>query len=319
MSLAEVTDSSAADFAAGTHDAGAYVARTLAGEVVLTPKAAAEFTGDGLPEGWKVTAYLEGGRATIGDGMISLYGAWVGADALIPGPRSLEFSAVFAARPDQHAGFGNDFVEVPWVMVSTKWGRELYGRTNLLLVEDKKLPGDWFGEAHRYRIDWNVLDVAFSIDGQRVAQILVPLPAYMRTLAGNQRLGDDPLRVEWMRISPYAPAGSFTSRVLDAATPAQWQQVTWEADVPEKTSLALQVRAGDTSVPDGTWSEWTPVPPSGEVCGLGGLVGRRLQYRADLATDDPAWTPVLRAVRATYSPAGGSSSSSGSGSSLECQ
>lgn len=316
MPQAEVTDSSAADLAAGTPGAGAYVAPTLRGEVVLAPKAAAEFTGRELPEGWKVTAYVDGGRATIGDGMISLYGAWVGADALIPGPRSLEFSAVFAARPDQHAGFGNDFVEVPWVMFSSKWGRELYGRTNLLLVEDKRLPGDWFGEPHRYRIDWNVLDVVFSIDGERVAQILVPLPAYMRTLAGNQRLGGEPLRVEWMRISPYAPAGTFTSRVLDAGTAAQWQQLTWEADVPEKTSLALQVRAGDTPAPDGTWSGWTPVPPSGE---LRGLAGRRLQYRAYLATDDPAWTPVLRGVRATYSPAGGSSSSSGSGSSLGCQ
>ena len=49
------------------------------------------------------------------------------------------FSAIFAARPDQHAGLGTNFVDVPWVMFSTKWGRRLYGRTHLLNVDDKKL------------------------------------------------------------------------------------------------------------------------------------------------------------------------------------
>ena len=308
MPPAEVNDSSADDFAAGTSDAGAYVARTLAGEVTLRPKVAAEFTGDDLPAGWSVTPWVEGGSATIGDGMLALDGARVGCEPLLASPRSLEFSAVFASRPDQHAGFGTNFDDVPWVMFSTKWGRRLYGRTHLLTVEDKKLPGHWFGEPHRFRIDWNVLDVVFSIDGDPLARLMVPVPGYMRALAGNQRIGKEPLRVEWMRLSPYAPAGCFTSRVLDAGTTVDWHEVTWEADVPRSTSLGVRVRTGDTPDPgDRTWSPWTWVAASGDPLRS---TSRYVQYEAELTTADPAWTPVLRRVAIAYSAAGGASSRS---------
>ena len=320
MPPAEVTDCSAADFSAGSIDGGAYIARTGAGEVLLRPKVAGEFTGDTLPAGWTVTPWKEGGSATLGGGMLILDGARVGCDPLLPSPRSLELSAVFAARPDQHAGFGTNFDDVPWVMFSTKWGRRLYGRTHLLNVEDKKLPGQWFDGPHRFRIDWNVLDIVFSIDGERIAYLLVPVPGYMRALAGNQRLGTEPLQIEWMRLSPYAPAGCFTSRVLDPGTVVDWQDLTWEADVPEVTWLDVQVRTGHTAEPGSTWSPWTPVAWSG---GRVAATARFLQYRADMATTDPAWTPVLHRVRVAYSAAGAaagdSSRSSGSGSALGCQ
>ncbi len=319
MPPAELTDGSAADFSAGTADDGAYIAHTRTGEVILRPKVAGEFTGEELPDGWSVTTWKEGGTATLGDGMITLDGARVGCDPLLPSPRALEMSAVFAARPDQHAGFGTNFDDVPWVMFSTKWGRRLYGRTHLLNVEDKKIPGQWFDGTHRFRIDWNVLDIIFSIDGERMAYLLVPVPGYMRALAGNQRLGSEPLRVEWMRLSPYAPVGCFTSRILDARTVADWHALTWEADVPEATRLDLHVRAGDAAVPDRRWSTWRPVARSGDEIGAS---SRYLQYRANLATSDPAWTPVLHRVRVAYSVAAGvgeSSRSSGSGSALGCQ
>jgi hypothetical protein len=317
---AEVADVSPADFAAGTPDAGAYVARSRVGEVLLRPKVVGEFTGDEVPDGWTVTPWKDGGTATVADGMLVLDGARVGCDPLFLSPRSLEMSAVFAARPGQHAGFGTDFVDVPWVMFSTKWGRRLYGRTHLLNVEDKRLPGHWFDRPHRFRIDWNVLDVIFSIDGERLAQVLVPVPGYMRALAGNERLGTEPLRVEWMRLSPYERAGSFTSRVLDAGTVAAWRGMTWDADVPPGTSVVLQARAGDVPRPDPTWSQWRTAGGAG---GALGLTSRYLQYRADLATSDQSSTPVLRAVRVAYSAAGAdvgdSSNSSGSGSVLGCQ
>ena len=320
MAPAEITDCSAADFSAGSVDEGAYIAHTRAGEVLLRPKVAGEFTGDTLPAGWTVTPWKEGGSATLGGGMLALDGARVGCDPLLPSPRSLEMSAVFAARPDQHAGFGTNFDDVPWVMFSTKWGRRLYGRTHLLNVEDKKLPGQWFDGPHRFRIDWNVLDIVFSIDGERVGYLLVPVPGYMRALAGNQRLGTEPLRIEWMRLSPYAPAGCFTSRVFDPGTVVDWDDLTWDADVPEVTWLDVHVRTGDTAEPGPTWSPWTPVAWSGErVAGT----ARYLQYRVDMATTDRAWTPVLHWVRVGYSGAAAgaadSSRSSGSGSALGCQ
>jgi len=317
---AEVTDASAADFSSGCTDAGAYVARSLAGEVNLTPRMAAEFTGDTVPEGWTVTPWLEGGTGSLGDGMLTLDGASIGCDPVLLSPRSLEISATFAARPDQHAGFGTNFVDVPWVMFSTKWGRRLYGRTHLLGVHDTKLTGDWFDAPHCFRIDWNVLDIVFSVDATRVARLMVPMPGYMRALAANQRLGAQPLRIEWMRLSPYAPSGRFTSRVLDAGTTATWHSASWVADQPEGTSVAVHVRSGDTARPGRAWSVWSPVARSGDAVGV---TARYLQYRADLATTNACWTPALREVRLRYSAAGeagGSSSRSFvSGRPLGCQ
>lgn len=311
MPLSELSDGSAADFAAGTTDAGAYVARSLAGEVILTPKLAAEFTGDSLPDGWTVEPWVEGGTGTLDDGMLVLDGAMVGADPLVLSPRSLEISAVFATRPDQLAGLGVDFVKEPWVMFSTKWGRRFYGRTHLLQVEDTKLSGDWFGAPHIFRIDWNVLDIVFSVDGARQAHLMIPVPGYMRPLAANQRLGTEPLRIEWMRLSPYPPAGCFTSRVFDAGGPAVWHELTWEAEVPDATNIRIEVRTGD-----GAPQNWTPWRPPSAL----GTTARCLQYRAELATTDPSWTPALHRVTARYSAAGGSSSSSFvSGSTLGCQ
>ena len=315
MPPSELVDGSAADFAAGSTDAGAYVAHSLAGEVILAPSLAGEFTGDALPEGWAVEPWVEGGTGTLEGGMLVLDGAQVGCRPLVLSPRSLEFSAVFAARPDQLAGLGVDFVKEPWVMFSTKWGRRMYGRTHLLQIEDRKLSPDWFGAPHVFRIDWNVLDIIFSVDGARQAHLMIPVPGYMRALAANQRLGTEPLRIEWMRLSPYAPAGRFTSRVFDAGAPSAWH-VSWDAFVPERTKLTLEVRAGDVARPGASWSPWRPRARSGDPVGE---TSRYLQYRAHLTTADPSWTPALRQVRVAYSAAGSSSSSLGATNVLGCQ
>lgn len=317
-----VGDTDAGDFAAGCADDGACVALTLSGEVTLTPKVAGEFTGDTLPDGWSVVPWVEGGTGTLGDGMLTLDGASLRSEPMLLSPRSLEFSATFAARPDQHAGFGTNFVDVPWVMFSTKWGRRIYGRTHLLTIDDRKFAADWFGAPHRYRIDWNVLDIVFSVDGARLAQLMVPMPGHMRALATNERLGKEPLRIEWMRVSPYARTGRFTSRVLDAGTLADWHGATWDAEVPPGTSLALEARTGDVARPGRSWTPWRALGASGDAVGA---TARFLQYRAHLATDDPSWTPVLREVRFRYSAAGagicgGSGSSSFvSGRTFGCQ
>lgn len=308
MAPSTLQDGSADDFAAGATDDGAYVARTAGGEVVLAPTVAAEFSGTALPPGWTVTPWLEGGGGTFDDGMLVLDGARVGCDRLLLSPRSIELAAVFAARPDQHAGFGINFVDVPWVMFSTKWGRRLYGRSHLLNVEDKRLTGDWFGSRHVFRIDWNILDVVFSVDAVPQARFMVPVPGHMRALAANQRLGGAPLRLEWMRVSPYARAGRFTSRVFAPGGTVGWGSPTWQADEPAGTSVDMRVRTGDTPRPDRTWSPWTPV--DGRV--RPARTSRCLQYRADLATTDPSTTPVLRRVDVPYSVVEGSSSSSGS-------
>ena len=316
MPASELSDSSAEDFAAGSTDAGAYVARTLAGEVILTPARAGEFTGDALPEGWTVEPWAEGGTGTLADGMLNLDGAQVHSGPLLHGPRALEIAATFAARPDQLAGFGVDFVKEPWVLFSTKWGRRLYGRTHLLQMEDTKLAPGWLGDPHVFRIDWNVLEIIFSADGARLGHLMIPVPGQMRAIAVNQRIGTEPLRIEWMRLSPYAPAGCFTSRVLDAGAPSAWGPLTWEATLPPRTSVSMEVRTGDSARPGAGWTRWRRLPRPGEPVEA---VARHLQYRAALATTDPSSTPALRRVSVAYSAAGSSTSISGTGSTLGCQ
>jgi hypothetical protein len=144
---------------------------------------------------------------------------------------------------------------------------------------------------------WRVIDVGFSVDGREVAHQLAPVVGYMRPLAGSGSLGGDPLAVEWMRMSPYAREGTFTSRVHDAGAAATWGEYEADADVPAGTTLTLDLRAGDSPEPDGSWSEWGPPPRR----------GRFAQYRAHLATGNPSRTPVVRAVTLGYSSSSGPS------------
>lgn len=306
--VGQVGDSSAADFTSGTVDPGAFVSRRDPPGVLLRPAEVAEFTGPDLPPGWFARRWAESGRVYFEDDGLVIDGALVGTDALIAGGRSLDFWASFAERPDQHVGFGVDYVHVPWCMFSTKWGRRLYARTNFTVVEDKKLPGDWLGSPHRFRIDWRFLYVDFEIDGQRLAHLLVPMPPAMRPLAGNARVGGPPLVLHQVRMSPYFPSGRFTSRVLDAGATVGWTEACWVAEMCDGTTLGLEWRTGDTAVPDGTWSGWSPLSAGAPLCRR----SRYARYRASLATTDDAVTPVLSAVTLGYRSLERSSGSTGS-------
>ena len=305
--MGDVGDGSAADFGCGSTDAGAVVADTRPAEVLLAPAMAARFTGPDLPPGWFARPWAEGGTVHFADGQLVIDGALVGHEGLITGGRSLELGVTFAEVPDQHAGFGFDYEHVPWCMFSTKWGRRLYARTSFTLSEDKKLPGDWFGAPHRYRIDWRFLYVDFFVDGERMAHLLVPMPPAMRPLAGSRRRGA-PLLLEWVRMSPYPPAGRFTSRVLDAGAVVEWTGATGSAEGPEATTLALRWRSGDTPAPDRSWSGWTRLTAGAPLR----RASRYAQYRADLGTAEPASTPALREVRLAYRSRDRSRGSTGS-------
>lgn len=304
-----VGDRRAEDFAAATVSPGVY-RPTRSAEVLLAPAMAAEFGGSQLPNGWSLRNWGGVGQPAGStsdadeDGLV-LDGALAAHGEPVRGGRSLEFSGCFSARPDQHVGFGVDYVHPPWAMFSTKWGRRLYARTNFTLSEDKMLAGDWLGDFHRYRIDWRPLDLVYSIDGAKVAQLLVPMPAYMRPLAGNRRSGGSPLTLEWMRMSPYQRVGRLTSRVLDAGRRVQWKEVHWDSDTPPGTTLAVAVRTADEVDGGQRWSPWTMVAAPGPLGSpAGDSRARLLQYQVDLATQDPSTTPVLRRVEARYSRPG---------------
>ena len=301
------TDRGLADFSAGSADTGIHVGTTSTGpEVVLAPTVAADFRNGTLPPDWFVEPWKEGGTAQPAEGALRLDGARAGHSGLFGSNRSVEFVATFSKRPHQHVGLGTNFKDVPWVSFSTKFGHSVYARTNFFVPEDTRLPATLLGSSHRFRIDWNLLDVHFWVDGSRVAHQLVPIVGYMRPLASNGSLGGDPLLVEWMRMSPYRSAGAFTSRVHDACAPAVWLGCECDADQPAGTALSIELRAGDTREPDGTWSPWSAE----------GSTGRFAQYRALLSTRNLSFTPVLRSVTLRYSTSdGGGPGSTSSGSS----
>ena len=308
---AQVADCTVDDFRAGTVGTGAHLAATSAGpELILRPAVAAEFNGDGLPADWFTELWKEEGQAILDDGRAVLDGASLGYWGMYGSERSLEFVATFGKRPHQHVGFGTDFRSVPWITFSTKFGHGIYARSNFIIPEDVRLPGALLGSPHRYRIDWNVLDIDFWVDGRLAVHQLVPMVGFMRPLASNGSVGGPPLAVEWMRMTPYAPHGTFTSRVLDTGVEAAgWSVCELDADEPDGTSVGVEVRCGGSPEPDPGWSDWGFVD-------AGGLCGRYSQYRIHLATERSNRTPAVRSVTLGYSSSSSSSSSSSGGPSV---
>lgn len=98
-----------------------------------------------------------------------------------------------------------------------------------------------------------------------------------------------------------AERGTYTSDVRDAQTVATWGTVRWQASTPTGTRVEISTRAGNTSTPDDTWSEWTPAYASAEGTAIGSPKARYLQWRAILvgARDQG---PVLTSVTAAYLP-----------------
>ena len=66
-------------------------------------------------------------------------------------------------------------------------------------------------------------------------------------------------------MSPYPASGTFDSRVLDAGQSVNWDALSWSADTPAGTGVALSVRTGNAPTPDGNWSGFNPVGSSGGI------------------------------------------------------
>ncbi len=295
------TDATQGDFAAGSPGPGVEVRPIGDGEVALAPAVASDFDGASLPAGWSGTAWEPGGSFAVAAGALGLDGARAGTDATFAPGRSLEFSATFAAAPFQHLGFGESFEGAPWAIFSTGVsGTQLFARTAGAGSIDTPLGAGLLGAPHRFRIEWGATSVAFRVDGALVATHAVGIPQSLRPLASDLVAGGASLAVDWLRMSPFAPSGSFASRIFDAGATASWDEVTWSSAEPAGTSLAISVRAGASPAPDASWSAFAPVGAPGEPAGV---VGRYAQYQAALATSDPAATSVLDEVELACAPA----------------
>ncbi len=292
------TDTTVADFSAGTLDGHEYIAATADGEVILSPAAGSEFLGTSVPAGWSATAWGTGGGATVAGGVAVVDGARLGTIATYPAGRSLEFVATFSGAPFQHVGFGITFNETPWAIFSTFGGGALYARTNSASGSiDTLLNGTLIGSSHRFRIDWAPGSIVYSVDGAIVATHSIAITGSLRPLISDLTPGSGAVSVDWARMSPYAAAGTFLSRVVDAGQSVTWRGLSWVVNTPSGTSATFFARHGDTPLPDATWSPLAPIAQSGGA--IGGS-SRYAQYRVDLSSTSPGVTPAVNQVTVGY-------------------
>jgi hypothetical protein len=299
---ASLTDSTTADFAAGTRS-GTYAGASgdaQDGEVQLSPTVAEEFDGPQIPAAWSVTPWTAGGTGSIVSSALTVDGARAGTTATYSSGRSLEFFATLGGAPFRHVGFGVDFNNVPWTIFSTGGGAlptGLYARTAGSATANTAVPGVPATSPQRYRIDWTSTTVQYSVNRTQVASHTSTISAAMRPLESDFSLGAGDVRVHWLRMSPYPSTGTFTSRVLDAGSRADWGALDSTSVTPAGTTVAFETRSGDSPTPDGTWSAWEAIGSGGNVASPN---GRFVQYRATLSTGSPRETPTLERVRIEY-------------------
>ncbi|PYR91065.1 MAG: hypothetical protein DMF84_18525 [Acidobacteria bacterium] len=288
-----VAYSTTADFVGGTADAGAYYSETGNGEVMLTPTLATEFSGTALPSGWLTNVLITKGTLTVSNGSVKLQGTQITSTLpLISGGRSMEFAATFSGAPQQLAGLL--LAQFNTKPNGTTVG--LYARTiNGLDILETLIPGNWFGAPHRFRIDWNATSVVYWIDGAKVAAHAATFPASLRmTMVGSDLFkSTGVLTIDWMRSTPYAAAGKYTSKVFDAGAPVSWLTMSWNAEKPAGTNIVGSYRTGNTPTPDATWTAFATVPVSG---GALAESSRYIQYVLQESTTNTAQTPAVKDV-----------------------
>jgi hypothetical protein len=284
-------DASVADFSRGTLDAGGYLGATGDGEVMLKPAVGAEFDGAALPAGWSMSTWAGTSSAAVSGGVMNVDGALVSTAAMFLPGRSLEFTATFSGAPYQHAGFAVTFGEGLWAMFSSGAGDGLYARTNnSTTTNDTAIAGSLFNTPHRFRIDWSAARVDYSIDGVLVATHNIAVSASMRPVASDYNGDGNPLRIDWMRLTPYAAASTYLSAIFDAAGPATWTTAAWTGATPAGTAVVLSVRTGNSPAPDATWTPFTAVTgPFDTTAGY-------LQYRLQLSSTAAGQTPMVNDV-----------------------
>ena len=80
--------------------------------------------------------------------------------------------------------------------------------------------------------------------------------------------------------------GTYYSAPVDAGTVADWGRLRWDGEVPPGAKLLVQVRAGNTDEPDGTWTEWSSLAGASGGTGVETELpaARWAQVRVDLSS-----------------------------------
>jgi hypothetical protein len=92
-------------------------------------------------------------------------------------------------------------------------------------------------------------------------------------------------------------AGSFTSAVRDASRLSRFGRLRFEGTVPDGSAISFAVRAGNSGVPDATWTDWSPVGADGSARLP---ASRFFQWKATLTPGKSGSAPVLERVEFSY-------------------
>ncbi|MBX2893182.1 MAG: choice-of-anchor D domain-containing protein [Saprospiraceae bacterium] len=287
-------DDSDADFNLGTPDANTLVVLQGGGAVILNPTLNEEFSGSSIPAGWTEGLFNPGGT-TVSGGQVTVNGTHIYSNSNFAPGTSIEFVATFNSGRFQNVGFSNDqpFDTNPWVVIGqgSTADANLYARAS----DGSSINlGTLLGTPHLFKIKWNATNFEFFVDGSATpnATINLTVGTNMYLQISDVFSDDGTLSVDWLRATPYATSGSFTSQVFDQGAPNGWGAISWTSTEPTGTSIDVFVRTGNTPTPDGSWTAFLPMTNGGTVGGG----AQYLQYRADLATTDDTYTPVLEAL-----------------------
>ena len=94
--------------------------------------------------------------------------------------------------------------------------------------------------------------------------------------------------------------GELVSEVHDAKLPCRFGSLSWRAELPAGTSIALRVRTGNVREPDETWSSWSSPQTDPSSARADSPPGRFVQYKVSMATRNPEHTPELSSVALSY-------------------
>ena len=217
-----------------------------------------------------------------------------------PSAPAIRLSSLRPSAPAtfQHAGLSDNFESaLRDLQHQGQHPAQVFARSNFGGGSTDTPVGALVGTPHRYRIEWDANQVRYYVDGNLVATHSGTFSTALRVAASDFSAGGAELSVDWMRMSPYPASGTFDSRVLDAGQSVNWDALSWSADTPAGTGVALSVRTGNAPTPDGNWSGFNPVGSSG---GSIGGNSRYLQYRVQLTSSDQGTTPTLSDVSASY-------------------
>ncbi|MGZ4156399.1 MAG: N,N-dimethylformamidase beta subunit family domain-containing protein, partial [Bacteroidia bacterium] len=285
-------DEVAADFNSGTPDANITVSDETDGEVILKALFSDDFTGTSLSSNWTSGTWTSGGTATLSTGSLNVDGSFAATNSTFAPGSSMEFVATFQSATFQNIGFATDAAfSAPWITIGQgSSAGTLYARSDA--GTSVALGAGLVGTPHLYRINWNPSSFDFYVDGVLSATITQTITGNMVAIASDYNSGGGILQADWIHVTPYALAGSFTSRIFDHSDTTTWNTITWNGITPSGTTLNMFVRTGNTAIPDGTWAAFSSVANGASI----GVASRYIQYRADLSTINSANTPVLQDI-----------------------